>query len=158
MKLINFIWWLCFVLGALIGQKLFSGFDFLIVGFILLLQEEDLKQLAMVAPVLLLIQESISTFAFGSVLLWYVIAVVLTFVARWLFQTRTFFFILSFSTLLSFSQIGIYFIMKNLQGIDVHLSEHFIEFRIIQSLIIAVTWKLASSTRPKPVEPVLNNA
>ncbi len=157
MKIVNFVWWLCFVLGALIAQKLFPGFDFLIVGFILLLQEEDLMQLAIVTPFLLLIQESISTFSFGTVLLWYVIAIVLTVLAKWLFQTRTFFFILTFSLLLSFSQTVVYFIMQGLDGTESQLADHYLEFRIIQALIIALTYKLAIITRPKVVEATFTN-
>ncbi len=158
MNILNFIWWLCFVLGALIAQKLFSGFDFLIVGFILLLQEEDLMQLAIVTPFLLLIQESISTFSFGTVLLWYVIAIVLTVLAKWLFQTRTFFFILTFSLLLSFSQIVVYYIMQALEGSELQSSDHYIELRIIQALIIAITYKIATITRPKAVEAAFKNS
>ncbi len=157
MRVVNFIWWVCFILGSLTAQNLFTGFDFLIVGFILLLQEENLMQIAAVTPVLLLIQESISTFAFGSVLLWYVVAIILTFIAKWLFQTRTFFFILTFSIVLSFSQIGIFYLMQNLEGIVVHRPDHFVEMRIIQALIIAITWKLVSLTRPKAFESSFTN-
>ncbi len=153
MTLVNGIWWLLFVIIAIIGQMLFAGLDFLIIGFILLLQEEDLKQCCIIAPFLFFLHESISTFAFGSTMLWYITAFVFLIIARFIFEVENFLFMFLFSSALCFAQVGLLGFMARLQGIDYHLN-YVLDFAVLQALTMPIVWYLLKLIRPKQEEAV----
>ncbi len=153
MTLINSIWWLIFILLAIIGQMLFAGLDFLIIGFIILLQEQDVKQLVIIAPILFFLHEGISTLSFGSTILWYVTAFTFLIIARFIFEVENFLFMFLFSSALCFAQVGLLAFMARLEGIDYHLN-YVLDLSVLQALTMPVIWYLLKFIRPKQEEPV----
>ncbi len=153
MTLINSIWWFVFILFAIIGQMLFSGLDFLIIGFIILLQEQDLKQFLIISPFLFFLHESISTFSFSSTILWYVATFALLIIARFIFEVENFLFMFLFSSALSFAQVGLLGFMAQLQGIDYHMN-YVLDLSVLQALSMPVIWYALKFIRPRFEEPV----
>ncbi len=147
----NALWWFFFILCSIIAQKYFSGLDFLIIGFIILLQEEDLKQILFLAPLLFFIQESISTFAFGSTLLWYFSAFALLIIGKLLFEVENFLFMFLYSSALSFVRIGIFAFMASLEEISYN-SVTVADSSVLQALVMPLVWSLLIFTRPKRTE------
>ncbi len=154
MNLYNSLWWIAFIIGAVLTQKNYPGLDFLILGFLILLQEEDLKQFFILSPILLLLQESVSTFPFGSYLMWYFSAIVLIFLSKWLFEVENFLFMFLFSSTLSFIHLGIFMLMSRLQGIDYNL-ENLMDISVIQALIMPLIWWVLVRLRPQQEETTI---
>lgn len=144
----NIVWWFLFFCFAIIGQSHFNEIDFLILGFILLLQEENVKQFFCVLPFLFLIHEGTSTFAFGSTLLWYIVIFALMIIGKCLFEVENFLFMFLFSSATAFSHIAVYILMARLQNIQYNLTE-LSDSSVLQALITPCLWYLLSFTRPK---------
>ncbi len=151
MNFINFLWWILYIIFAIFMQKNFPGLDILIIGFIILLQEEDLKQLLTIAPILFLIQESFSSFAFGSTLMWYMSAFLLIVISKWLFEVENFLFMFLFASALSLFQIFIYMLFARLQGIE-YVAQDLMDRSVIQALVTPVIWWVITLLRPKKQE------
>ncbi len=152
--LTNTLWWFFFIVFAVIAQKYFSGIDFLIIGFIILLQEEKLKQILILAPILFFLQESISTFAFGSTILWYFSAFALLIIGKLLFEVENFLFMFLYSSALSFMRIAIFEFMAQLEGMNYNIT-YVADTSVLQALVMPVAWTLLTFTRPKHFdEPV----
>lgn len=151
MKILNVIWWLVFIFCAVTAQSIFVGFDFLIIGFVILLQEADIKQFSILAPIFLLIHEGMSTFPFGSIMLWYISAFGVMVLSNWLFETKNFLFMFLFSSILSFLYIGVYVLMSQLQGVEYFIPE-LMDNSVIQALIMPILWWLILLIRPSKVE------
>ncbi len=153
MSLVNGMWWLVFMLLAIIGQMIFSGLDFLIIGFIILLQEQDLKQFLIIAPILFFLHEGISTFLFGSTILWYITAFTFLIIARFIFEVENFLFMFLFSSAICFAQVGLLGFMARLEGIDYHLN-YVLDLSVLQALTMPIIWYILKLIRPKNEEPV----
>ncbi len=154
MSIINVLWWLIFITFAIIGQSIFEGIDFLIIGFIFLLQEEDLKQFLIIAPILFLIHEGMSTFYFGSTLLWYVATFLLLILGRCLLEIENFLFMFLFSSTLAFTHIIVFVLMASLQDIDYSI-HNLLDDSVLQALIMPCIWYVLSFTRPQKSESVV---
>ncbi len=154
MALKNIIWWILFIIFALLMQNNFAHLDILIIGFIILLQEDDLKQILYIAPVLYLLQESLSSFAFGTTLLWYMAAFVLIVLSRWLFEVENFLFMFLFSSALAVARIGIYMLFARLQNLE-YFSSELMDTSVVQALVMPIIWWFFSLLRPKKVDAVI---
>ncbi len=154
MKMYNAFWWCIFIIIATLLQKSFVGIDFYIIGFIILLQEEDYRQMLFVAPVLFLIQEGITTFSFGTTLMCYFSAIILIIMGRWLFEVENFLFMFLFSSALSFSYILIFMLFSRLQGIP-YSQQELMDYNVIQALVMPLLWWIAVFLRPKRVESAI---
>lgn len=146
MKVQNILWWISFTCIAIALQSLVPGVDFLIPGFIVLLQERSLKQFLWVTGIFLILQEGMGTMAFGSVLLWYFSAVALFILGKWLFEVESLAFILLLSVALSVTRYAILVLFANLQ--DLYLNEaRLFDYSVYQALLMPFLWNVASFTR-----------
>ncbi len=154
MPIKNIVWWITFIVFALIIQKNFPTLDILIIGFIILLQEDDMKQFLCIAPILFLIQESLSSFFFGTTLLWYVSAFILIVLSRWLFEVENFLFMFLFSSALAIARIAIFMLFARLQSV-LYFPEELMDTSVIQALVLPLVWWVLTFLRPKKVDLVI---
>ncbi len=149
MKMLNVAWWFLFIVCSIIATKFFPGIDFLVIGFIILLEEEDIKQLLIMTPLLLVIQESTTTLSFGSILLWYSCIYILVTVGRWLFVTRTILFMIPFCLIASVLQAMIFIFMVMLEGVKIDISlTSLIEKQLAQAIVMCFLWWGLMQIRP----------
>lgn len=146
MRVKNILWWFTFSCIAITLQAFMPGVDFLIPGFIVLLQERSIKQFLVVTSIFLILQEGMGTMAFGSVLLWYFTAVALFIIGKWLFEVESLAFILLLSIALSITRYAILLLFANLQDIYVNEARLF-DYSVYQALLMPFLWNVASFTR-----------
>lgn len=146
MRVQNILWWFSFTFIAITLQSYVAGVDFLIPGFIVLLQERSIKQFLWVTGIFLILQEGMGTMAFGSVLLWYFSAVALFILGKWLFEVQSLAFILLLSIALSATRYAILVLFANLQDLYINESRLF-DYSVYQALLMPFLWNIASFTR-----------
>lgn len=144
-------WWLCFVYAAICIQTLSPGLDVLVVGLIILLQEEDYKGIIWLLPLFCLIQEGIGTRPFGAALIWYSVAVAFFLVGKWLFEAKNFLFIFLLSISLGCAYFIIAWLMAPLQNIPFNL-EDTLDKSLVQAIFIPFAWKALVAIRPSNKE------
>lgn len=149
-KLRNVAWWLCFVYLAICAQTLAPGLDVLVVGLIILLQEEDYQSMFWLLPLFCLLQEGMGTRPFGSALLWYAAVVAIYILGRWLFEARNFIFVFLLSASLGCVYFALAWLMAPLQNIPFHMAES-MDKALTQALFMPFAWKMLAALRPGPM-------
>ena len=142
----NAFWWWGFLFPAITLQRFFPGVDFLVVGFLLTLQERRYMDLIWVLPLLVILQEGMGTRAFGAALLWYVIVTAVFFLGRWLFDVENFLYAFLFSACLAACYFAVAFLMSPLYAVPVDI-HRLLDESVYLALLLPVCWKLAQFTR-----------
>ena len=123
MKWRQIVWWICFIILGLCVQSLAPGLDALAVGLLIILQEEDYRDMLWLLPLFILLQEGMGSRPFGSIIVWYAATIVMFKIGRWLFDTKNFLFMF----LLSASLGGVYFavdwLMAPLQNLNFNVED-----------------------------------
>lgn len=146
MNLHNIAWWTIFVICGIWAQYFVRGVDFLMVGLVLSLQEGRAAQTAWLMALFVLVQEGVGSLSFGSSLLWYAMLVALYSLGRWLFQARSFFFMILLGAGMGLWHYMLIFIMSSLQSASVPLDRLFFE-SVLQALLFPMAWGLANALR-----------
>lgn len=147
----NLAWWLCFIALAICVQTLAPGLDVLVVGLIILLQEDDYRDMLWLTPLFILLQEGMGTRPFGAMIIWYAATVAIFKVGRWLFETENFLFIFLLSACLGGAYFLVAWMMAPLQNITFNVQDT-LDKSLIQAIFMPFAWKALSALRPKRVE------
>jgi hypothetical protein len=142
----NALWWGVFLFPAITLQRLLPGVDFLLVGFLVTLQERRYADLIWVLPLLVILQEGMGTREFGVVLLWYVAVAAIFFLGRWLFDVENFLYAFLVSTCLAACYFAVVFLMSPLYAVPVN-AYRLLDESVYLALFLPVSWKLAQFTR-----------
>lgn len=151
----NILWWLAFFICGLALQQVLPGTDVLVVGLFLALQERRPVQIAVVLVLLVLIQEGVGTLDFGASVLWYLLAVVLFFAGRWMFETENWLFVLLLGGCLGAAHGAVIWLMTRLQYIPLDAAR-LIDESILQALLTPFLWQACRLAR-RWVVPHENN-
>ena len=146
MRLRNILWWCCFLPLALVAQMFVPGVDLLVVGLIIALQERDGRTLCWLAPLLVILQEGIGSFAFGGMLLWYAAVAVLVQLGHWLFEVENFLFMLLLGACLGATHWCLMHVLCALQNATLDPRLLLVE-SLMQAAAVPVLWRIASWTR-----------
>ena len=131
--------WGLFTLSGIWLQSFLPGVDFLAPGLILCLQEERLRNTAILGVLWLLIQEGTGSLAFGTGILWYGALVGLFFLGHWFFEGRNFFFMMLLGACLGVLHFGLTHVMAYLQDWLVAPGRVLME-GVLQAVIFPLEW------------------
>ena len=140
MKWRQVLWWLAFVAMAICLQSLVPGLDALVVGLLVLLQEEDYRDMIWLLPLFTLLQEGMGTRPFGSIIVWYAATVVMYKVGRWLFNTKSFLFMFLLSACLGGAYFLVAWLMAPLQNMAFNV-EDALNKSLAQALFLPFAWR-----------------
>ena len=151
MKWRQIVWWICFIILGICVQSLAPGLDALAVGLLIMLQEEDYRDMLWLLPLFILLQEGMGSRPFGSIIVWYAATIVMFKIGRWLFDTKNFLFMF----LLSASLGGVYFavdwLMAPLQNLNFNV-EDAMNKSLTEALFLPFAWRLAQATRKADIK------
>jgi hypothetical protein len=142
----NAVWWVLFLFPAISLQRFFPGVDFLLVGFLLTLQERRYADMPWMLPLLVILQEGMGTREFGVVLLWYMAVAAVFLLGRWLFDVENFLYAFLFSAVLAACYFAVAFLMSPLYAVPVD-AHRLLDESVHLALLLPVCWKLAQYTR-----------
>lgn len=142
----NVIWWMTYAFVAIILQSILPGVDFLLPGYIVAMQEKNLKQFCWVGIIFVILQEGMGTLAFGAVLLWYLSIILIYLAGHWLFEVESlpFIFLLSIASSLAHYMVVIF--IGNLSEIQIP-EKTLIDKCVYQAFLTPFMWNLAHYTR-----------
>lgn len=147
----NAVWWLCFIALAICVQALAPGVDVLLVGLVILLQEEDWWGLLWLLPLFVLLQEGMGTRPFGSIIVWYAASVALFKLGKWFFDARNFMFIFMLSACLGAVCFLLEWLMAPLQNLPFNI-EDALDKSIVQAIFMPFAWRMLTFFRLQPKE------
>ncbi|MBQ3059303.1 MAG: hypothetical protein IJD16_03185 [Desulfovibrio sp.] len=142
----NIFWWLSFMVMAIAVQSCIPGLDVLVLGLIILLQEEDYKNMLWLLPLFIFLQEGMGSRNFGVSIVWYAVVFVLFTLGRWLFEVGNFLFVFLLSTCLGAAYLGVAWLMAPVQNIPFNMQE-MLDVSLIQALFLPFAWWLLVMTR-----------
>lgn len=142
------IWWILYIICAIILQGHVSGLDALVPGFLIALHENKFWQTLWLFILFVLIQEGASSIHFGSAVLWYGGQIVLFRSGQRLFVADNLLFIIFLSVCLGGYHYLLIRLMGELQGIPID-PIGLLHESIIQTVSIPVLWVIAQATRPR---------
>ncbi len=142
----NIVWWIIYTIFAIYLQTKVQGFDALLPGFIIILQEGRIRQGLWLIPIYFIIQEGMGTMAFGTIFLCYSSVVIIYLTTRWLFEVESLPFILLLSFTSSFVHYWIIIVMGNLQDMHFDVQKVF-DANIYQAFLTPIIWYLAYFSR-----------
>lgn len=120
----------------------------LVAGVIILLQEDDYKDMLWLLPLFVLLQEGMGTRTFGSVIVWYAATVVIFKIGRWLFETENFLFMFLLSCCLGGAYFGVAWLMAPLENIPFNV-EDTLDKSLVQAIFLPFAWRVMVSLRKK---------
>jgi len=136
------LWWIGFTLAGIWAQFFIPGVDFLVAGLLISLQEERWTRTMWVGLVFVMIQEGIGATAFGAAVLWYSCLVLLFLLGRWLFESRSPFYIVMLSLGMAGTHYLVVQVMAGLQDIVIYDARLFWE-SVLQFIILPLEWAVA---------------
>lgn len=145
-KLGNISWWAAFIVLAICAQALAPGLDVLAVGLLVLLQEDDYRDMLWLLPLFILLQEGIGTRPFGSAIVWYAATVVIFKLGRWLFETENFLFMFLLSACLGAAYFAVSWLMAPLQNLTFNL-EDTLDKSLLQAIFMPFAWHALTVAR-----------
>ena len=122
-------------------QSLMPGVDFLAPGLILSLQENKPRHTVALGILWLLIQEGTGSLAFGTVILWYGVLIGIFFFGHWLFEARSFLFVVLLGGCLGVLHFGLMHVMTQLQDWQAPPGRVLME-SVIQAVVFPIEWGL----------------
>lgn len=146
-KLKNIAWWLCFIFVGVCAQTLAPGLDILVVGLIILLQEEDYASMCWLAPLFCLLQEGMGTRPFGTAIIWYGAVIAIFLLGRWLFEARNFIFVFLLSASLGCAYFFVAWLAAPLQNMAFNLPDT-LDKALTQAIFMPFAWRMLLALRP----------
>lgn len=146
-KLTNIAWWLCFIYISVCLQTLAPGLDVLVVGLIILLQEEDYKSILWLTPLFCLLQEGMGTRPFGATIIWYGAVIAIFLLGRWLFEAKNFLFVFLLSTSLGAAYFLIAWLTAPLQNLTFNFGDT-LDKALTQAIFMPFVWRMLQALRP----------
>jgi len=144
----NICWWLAFMVVGIAVQAAVPGLDVLILGLVILLQEEDYRNMLWLLPVFILLQEGMGCRSFGASIIWYTAAILLFRLGHWLFEVENFLFVFLLSACLGATCFGVAWLMDPLQGIPFD-QQAMLDASLVQAIFLPVAWRLCVMLRPR---------
>ncbi|MBQ4567609.1 MAG: hypothetical protein IJA79_05720 [Desulfovibrio sp.] len=144
----NICWWLAFMVVGIAVQAAVPGLDVLILGLVILLQEEDYRNMLWLLPVFILLQEGMGCRSFGASIIWYTAAILLFRLGHWLFEVENFLFVFLLSACLGATYFGVAWLMDPLQGIPFD-QQAMLDASLVQAIFLPVAWRLCVMLRPR---------
>lgn len=148
MKWTQICWWLCFIVMAICVQSLAPGLDALVVGLVVMLQEEDYRDMLWLLPLFILLQEGMGSRPFGSVIVWYSATIVMFRIGRWLFDTKSFLFMFLLSACLGCVYFTVAWLMAPLQNLTFNV-EDTLNKSLVQALFLPFAWQALTALRKR---------
>lgn len=146
-NLANIAWWLCFLYFAICIQAIAPGLDVLVVGLIILMQDEDYKSILWLAPIFCLLQEGMGTRPFGSTIIWYGAVIGIFILGRWLFEARNFVFVFLLSASLGGTYFLVAWVTSPLQNIPFSFSDT-VDKSLTQAIFMPFAWRIMLAFKP----------
>ncbi len=140
------IWWMLFISASILLQAAIPALDVLVIGLVLVLQERRYKDLLWLLPVLILVQEGMGSRAFGGMILWYFLVIVLFAVGRWLFEVQNILFVLLMSIFMGGMHFVLVYLLAPLQDMYVNVEALAYE-SAIQAVFVPLAWLITAWTR-----------
>ena len=144
----NICWWLAFMVVGIAVQAAVPGLDVLILGLVILLQEEDYRNMLWLLPVFILLQEGMGCRSFGASIIWYTAAILLFRLGHWRFEVENFLFVFLLSACLGATYFGVAWLMDPLQGIPFD-QQAMLDASLVQAIFLPVAWRLCVMLRPR---------
>lgn len=141
--------WICFIILAICVQAMAPGLDVLVVGLIILLQEEDYRAMLWLLPLFILLQEGMGTRPFGSMIVWYAAVVFIFTAGRWLFEAGNFIFVFLLSACLGLAYFGVAWLMAPLQNLTLDIGDT-VDKALVQAIFMPFAWRMLRALRPLP--------
>lgn len=142
------LWWLCYIVLALIMQQQAPGIDFLAPGFLLALQMKNKKEIFWLFLIFTLIQEGTGSLTFGTGLLWYGGQILFFHLSAHLFVADNLLFVSILSLSIGAYRICLLLLMGAFQNLQLEYTMLLNE-ALIQAIITPVVWGLAYLFRPQ---------
>lgn len=142
----NVVWWLVYTFAGIVLQSLISGVDFLVPGYIVAMQEKNIKQFILVGISFIFLQEGMGTLPFGAVLLWYLLIILIYVAGHWLFEVESLPFIFLLSVASSIAYYMVVLFIANLSDIQIN-EKLLIDECVYQAFITPFMWNFAHYTR-----------
>lgn len=142
----NAVFWGCFIILAICVQALAPGLDVLVVGLIILLQEEDYSGMLWLLPLFVLLQEGMGTRPFGAIIVWYAAVILLFKLGCWLFNAKNFIFIFILSACLGGTYFAIAWLMSPLQNLAFNVGDT-LDKSLVQAVFLPFAWYALSALR-----------
>lgn len=142
----NILWWLCFIIIAVCVQTAVPGLDLLVVGLIILLQEDDYRDMLWLLPLFVLIQEGTGTRPFGSSIIWYTATIAIFRLGRRFFKSEHFLFIFFLSACLGGAYYCVAMLMAPLQNLPFNVEET-LDKSLLQAIVMPFAWRLMVALR-----------
>ena len=149
-NLLRLLWWVAYIVVALILQQQFPGVDALAPGLLISLQDRNKWQSFWLFLLFVLIQEGAGSLGFGSALLLYGGQAPLYRLAERLFVADNILFVLMLSTSLGVYRSLITWFMCIVQKVPVEYML-LVQESLFQAVSILVLWGVACLFRPRAV-------
>lgn len=147
----NAAFWACFIILAICVQALAPGIDVLVVGLVILLQEDDYRGMLWLLPLFVLLQEGMGTRPFGAIIVWYAAVIVLFKLGRWFFDAKNFIFIFILSACLGATYFAVAWLMAPLQNLVFNV-EDTLDKSLVQAVFMPFAWRMLSALRNSRAE------
>lgn len=131
---------------AICAQALAPGLDVLVVGLIILLQENDYRDMLWLLPLFILFQEGIGSRPFGAAIVWYAATIVIFRLGRRFFKTEHFLFMFFLSACLGGAYYGVAMLMAPLQNIPFNI-EDTLDKSVLQAIFMPFAWRAIMAAR-----------
>lgn len=140
-----FLFWLCFTIAAVWGQYFLPGTDFLAVGLVVSMQEQDRSRTLWLVVPWILLQEGMGNLAFGVMPLLYGSLALAFYFGRWLFEARNILFIGLLGLFNGASQAWLTLTMAGLQDVAPDRSA-VLAAALLQALLFPPLWLTVQKT------------
>jgi len=147
-SLLTLLWWALYTILGVSAQKIVPGVDFLAPGIVLSMQEEEGHRTVILAVAWILLLEGMGNLPFGYGLAWYGLLVSFYFVGRWLFEARSFLFMVLLGVGLGVLHPVLIYSLSRLGNLSVQVYPTLIE-GAVQAIVFPIVWMLADQLFPK---------
>ena len=144
----NLAWWMVYLIAAIWLQKLVPGFDAMIPGLVLCLQERQRQQTLLVLLLSMFLQEGTGTLPFGASIMWYGFVFASFYVGGWFFMAENNLFIIILSMSLAVGRVLLFIGMGELQPLPLD-TQALLGQCIAQAVLTPLLWLFAGFTRER---------
>ncbi|MDR2893600.1 MAG: hypothetical protein LBV80_11085 [Deltaproteobacteria bacterium] len=142
----NLAWWIIYLIAAIWLQKLIPGFDAMIPGLILCLQERQRQQTLLVLMLSIFLQEGVGTLPFGASIMWYGFVFASFYVGGWFFMAENRMFIIILSMSLAVGRVLLLIGIGELQTLPLD-TQALLGQCVAQAALTPLFWLFAGYTR-----------
>lgn len=142
------IWWAAYTGIGVWFHRTIPGIDFFCPGIILSLQEQSYQRTAVLALVWILLIEGAGNLPFGYGLAWYSLLAAMFFMGRWLFEARSFLFMILLGLGLGVLHPTLIYGLAALANLEIPLGP-LLQEGAMQAAAFPIIWFLSDTLFPK---------